>query len=277
MYAPVVPPARLQARIVSHALVSALAAALIWSAPVFADEPPTKPEPQESSWGLGLAVVSTQRAYKETDREVLGVPILSYENEYVNLVGPSLELKVPSTDFSKSHNLKFGLLFNFYRGSGGYETKDSPYLAGMEKRKAGVWGGGKVAWENKVADVKLEWMADVSGNSKGQVFNLNLEHSWMLTQNLTLTPKVGIEWVDSRYVNYYYGVRPSESTAQRPAYVGKATLNGEIGLTGIYQFYEHHSAILDISVKCLGEEIKNSPLVSPSTENSVTLGYLYRF
>lgn len=277
MHAPAVPSARFQASVVSHALASALAVALIWSAPVFADEPPAKLEPQEASWGLGLAVVSTQRAYKGTDRDVLGVPILSYENEYVNLIGPSLELKVPSTDFGKAHNLKFGLLFNFFRGSGGYESKDSPYLAGMEKRKAGVWAGGKVDWENKVANVRLEWMADVSGNSKGQVFNLNLEHSWMLSQSLTLTPKVGIEWVDSKYVDYYFGVRSSESTAQRQTYVGKATLNGEIGLTGIYQFDQHHSAILDIGVKCLGEEIKNSPLVSASTENSVTLGYLYRF
>lgn len=275
MLRPVVPSPRLRSSVFSVVLVPALAFA--FSAPVFSQEKPAKVESNESSWGLGLAVVSTQFAYRDADRKVLAVPILSYENEYVNLIGPSLEVKLPGFDLSESQRVKFGLTFNFFRGSGGYEPKDSPFLSGMAERKAGVWVGGKVEWLNDVADAKLEWAADASGNSKGQVFNLSFSHRWMLSQNVTLMPKVGVEWVDSKYVNYYYGVRNGEATALRPAYTGKATLNGEVGLTGIYQFDEHHSTMLDFNVKCLGEEIQNSPIVDPSTENSIVLGYLYRF
>ena len=74
-----------------------------------------------------------------------------------------------------------------------------------------------------------------------------------------------------------YGVRDSEATAGRAAYTGKATLNPEISLSGIYRFDRHHSMMLNVGVKALGKEIKDSPIVDRSTENRVMLGYTYRF
>jgi len=267
---------RFEPNAVSLARVCALAAVLTCSAPAFAQQPPGKDKPEGSSWGLGLAVISGQKAYKGMDRETKALPMLSFENRYVKLSGPSLELKLPGLELSDSQRLNFGVKL-FGGGGGGYEASDSPALAGMAERKTGVWAGAKVEWENDFADVKLELLGDASGKSKGQRVVLGLERKWMLGPSLMLMPQVGVEWVDKKYVDYYYGVRASEATAGRAAYVGKATVNPEVSLTGIYRFDEHQSLMLNVGVKSLGKEIKDSPIVGRSTENRVMLGYKYSF
>jgi outer membrane protein len=267
---------RFQPSAVNLARVAALAGALTCCAPAIAQQPPGKDEPEGSSWGLGLAVMSAQKAYKGMDRETRALPMLSFENQYVKLSGPNLELKLPGLQLSDSQRLNFGIVAKLF-GGGGYEASDSPALAGMAERESGVWAGAKVEWENDVADVKLELLGDASGKSKGQRAALGLGRKWMLGPSVMLMPQVGVEWVDKKYVDYYYGVRASEATAGRAAYTGKATVNPEVSLTGIYRFDKHQSLMLNVGVKALGKEIKNSPIVDRSTENRVMLGYTYRF
>jgi outer membrane protein len=273
--APFIAP-RLQPSAVDLARICALAAALTCCATAFAQQPPAKDKPEDSSWGVGLAVISAQKAYKGTDRETRALPMLSFENQYVKLSGPNLELKLPGLELGDSQRLNFGLVTKLF-GGGGYEASDSPALAGMAERESGVWVGAKVEWENDVADVKLELLGDASGKSKGQRIALGLGRKWMLGPSVMLMPQVGVEWVDKKYVDYYYGVRASEATVGRAAYVGKATVNPEVSLTGIYRFDKHQSLMLNVGVKALGKEIKNSPIVDRSTENRVMLGYTYRF
>ena len=267
---------RFKASAANMARVSALAAVFACAAPAFAQQPPGEGEPEGSSWGLGLAVMSVQNAYKGTDRETRVLPMISYENRYVKLGGPNLELKLPGIELSDSQRLNFGVMTQLFDGAG-YEAKDSPALAGMSERKSSIWVGAKMEWENDLADVKLEWLGDASGKSKGQRLALGLERKIMLIPRLMLIPQVGVEWVDKKYVDYYYGVRDSEATAGRAAYTGKATLNPEISLSGIYRFDRHHSMMLNVGVRSFGKEIKNSPIVGRSTENRVMLGYKYSF
>lgn len=267
---------RFQPSAVNLVRVSALSAALTCAAPAFAQQPPGKDKPEGSSWGLGLAVLRTQKAYKGTDRETRALPMLSYENQYVKLSGPNLELKLPGLEWGNSQRLNLGLVAKLF-GPGGYEASDSPVLAGMAERKSGIWAGAKAEWKNDWADLRLELLGDASGESKGRRMLLGLERKWMLSPSLMLIPQVGVEWADKKYVDYYYGVRTSEATAGRAAYTGKATLNPEISLTGTYRFDMHHSMMLNVGVKSLGKEIKDSPIVDRSTENRVMLGYKYSF
>lgn len=267
---------RFQTSAANLARVYAFAAVLASSAAALAQQPPGKDKPEGSSWGLGLAVVNAQKAYKGMDRETTALPLLSFENQYVKLSGPNLELKLPGLELSGSQRLNFGVLTKLF-GGGGYEASDSPALTGMAERESGVWAGAKVEWETDLADIKLELLGDASGHSKGQRVVLGVEHKWKLSQRVLLVPQVSVEWVDNEYVDYYYGVRASEARLGRAAYVGKAAVNPEISLTGIYRFDKHQSLMLNVGVKSLGKEINNSPIVGSSTENRVMLGYMYRF
>jgi outer membrane protein len=231
--------------------------------------------PQGPQWSLGIGALSKQEAYKGISRETKAVPLLRFENEYVEFGGLGVELKLPGLRLNENSRVKFGLVGEAELS--GYKAKDAPILAGMAERKGGFWVGGKAEWENEFFGLSAEWTADASGNSKGRKFSLGVEKTWQLGQHAMVTPYVKANRLDKKYVDYYYGVRAAEATAGRAAYVGKGGVNVDIGLRALYQFDDHHSMMLDVGVTRLAKPIKASPLVGRSSTSQVILGYMYSF
>ena len=184
-------------------------------------------------------------------------------------------MRLPSLQLGERSQIKFGLVGEF--DMSGYEAKDAPILAGMAERKGGFWAGAKAEWEYDFVKVSAAWAADASGHSKGRKFGLGLEAEWHLGEHAMLVPYVAAYWLDKKYVDYYYGVRAAEATVGRAAYRGKGGVNVDIGLRTMYQFDEHHSMLLDVSITRLSKQIKASPLVGRSSTNQVILGYMYSF
>jgi outer membrane protein len=232
-------------------------------------------QPEGSAWGLGVGAVSSQQPYKGIDRDSEVLPLIYFENEYLRVFGPTAEIKLPGLEISDTQQLDFSLVGEY--DFSGYDDDDARILEGMSDRKGGFWAGAKVEWRNDLADVSAEWLGDVSGNSKGQRFTLGLERSWRIGEHIMLTPRLAAIWQDEKYVDYYFGVRENEARIDRAAYDGKSGINTEFGVRGNYMFDDHHSVFLDLKATSLANEIKDSPLVDQSTENSVLFGYLYRF
>ncbi|CAI1637541.1 MULTISPECIES: MipA/OmpV family protein [Serratia] len=230
---------------------------------------------QKNVWGLGVGVASTQKAYKSIDRDTTPVPLLHLDNPYFRFFGTGIEAKLPELALSETQRLNFGLIGR-YEGSG-YKAGDSPALAGMAERKGGLWAGVKVEWQTAFANVRADWTHDVSGNSKGQQVKLEANQSWLIGNDFTLTPRIGMAWRDGKYTDYYYGVRSDEVRIDRPAYRASSSLDVEIGVQGLYAFNKHHSIMLDMQAIRLSSEIANSPLTDRTTENRLFLGYAYYF
>lgn len=261
-------------RLFGKTAVFVVSGALLTPSSVLANPPGQ--DQKGSTWGLGLGVSSSLQPYKGVDRETRAVPMLQYENQYIRLMGPGVEVKLPSLVISPTQKVKFGLVVKGAM-SGGYEASDSPFLAGMAERKNGVWVGGKAEWENELVNVTAEVKSDASGDSKGNVFSLGLEKSWRFGKQFMLSPRIGANRYDKKYVDYYYGVLANEVRINRPAYVGQAAVTTEVGLRGIYMYDRNHSVMMNISATSLPDEIKKSPLVNRSSTNSVFMGYMYRF
>lgn len=270
-------PANLAAFVARRLAFSVLAHALFAPALALADDADVKPgEPTSgSTWGLGVAAISTQKAYAGIDRDNRALPLVYFENRWVRVFGPRVEFKLPSVDVGSSQKIDFSLVARY--DENGYEPDDAPILSGMEERKSGFWAGGKVTWRNSVADLSAEVLADASGHSKGQRATLQLERTFRFGDHVMLAPRLGASWLSKKYVDYYYGVRDNEVRADRSAYVGESTVNAELGARATYRFNASHAMFVDVGVTSLGNEIKNSPLVDRSTENRVSVGYLYRF
>lgn len=265
------------AHIARRVAYSAVAHALLGPAVAFAAEPiqDAAAASSASSWGLGLGVATTQKAYKGIDRDNLAIPLFFYENQWVRLVGPSLDVKLPGLRIGPSNRLDFRLVAR-YDGSG-YEANDAPILAGMAERKGSVWVGGKANLRSGPWDLIGEAVADASGHSKGYRASLTVQRSFRLGDGLALSPRLGVHWLSNNYVDYYYGVRAHEATPGRSAYLGKAAYNVELGGRASYAFNRTQSVFLDVGLTSLASDIKDSPLVDRSTENRVFLGYQYRF
>lgn len=228
-----------------------------------------------TDWGLGIGVLAKQEAYRGIRRETELVPLLRFENAYVELSGLGLEVKLPGLQLGDGSRLRFGIVGEVELS--GYKAKDAAILAGMAERKHTLWVGARATWENDFADLSAEWTADASGHSKGRKFSLGVAKELHLGEQAMLVPYVAANWLDRKYVDYYYGVRAAEATAGRPAYAGKSGVNVDIGLRALYRFEQHHSILLDVGMTRLARPIKASPIVGRSSTNQVIVGYMYSF
>lgn len=223
----------------------------------------------ESTWGIGVAGGMQYRVYRDFDNRVRGLPMITYENKWIQVAGPGLDVKLPSVG-----PVSFRLRGRY--AVEGFDSGDSPYFAGMRDRDSSFWVGGAAIWRAGIANLSAEVLADAMDNSKGKRATLQIDRRFTAGV-FGLTPRLAAEWVDSKYVDYYYGVRSDEAQSWRPAYSGSSTVNTEIGLRVDWQPMPKHTLFLDMGAKHMGSSIRNSPLVEKSTQYGVGLGYLYRF
>jgi MipA family protein len=235
----------------------------------------TDDDSKSYSLGVGFAARIRQQAYTGIDRDTLAIPLIQFENRWVSLQGPRLELKLPGLEWGNDQALSFGIGIEY--DSPGYEPSDAPILNGMAERKDQILAGASAKWSNELLEVSANWMTDVSGESKGQRISLGLERSFPIGDRFRITPSATAIWLDKKYADYYYGVRIGEVRADRPAYTADSTLNFELALRADYMLTQRQFAFVGFEYTALGSEIKDSPLTDRSGEAAVMLGYLYRF
>lgn len=247
---------------------------IFYSANVHA-EPPDK---QGSQWGLLGAAISQQLPYKGIDRSSMAFPFVYYENKYVRVFGPFMDIKLPSLEIDENNSIDYSITAQF--DFGGYkkeDIKDTPILNGMKARRGGLWAGPKMEWHNEVVDVSAEFLLDLSGNSNGKRFNFGVEKNWRFGNHMMLTPRVVAKWQDEKYNTYFFGVRDEEVRFDRPSYKADGGFNIDFGIRGTYMFNKQHSMFLDLELTKLSKEIKDSPLVDASTQNFALFAYMYKF
>jgi outer membrane protein len=226
----------------------------------------------EPAIGVGLRV--RQQAYVGIDRNVRAIPLLTYENSWLRLSGLQADLKLPRHQLSAGHSLTGGLRVRYE--DEGYEPGDSLGLVGMAERKGSMWAGVAATWHNPWADLSVEWLADASRHSEGNKAQVQLSRRFTWN-GFALRPRIQVDWLSSDYVDYYFGVRASEATLERPSYAGRSAVTQTLGLRTDYSLTRQHHVFLDLSVTRLPSEIEDSPVVDRRGTPRAFMGYLYRF
>lgn len=254
-----------------HAPLSLMAAALTALAPAAAqaDGREEAPADEGTRWGLGLAVMPESKPYRGYDNKTRIWPLLTFENRWVRVFGPGLEFKL-----GRSGPLSFGLTASY--ANDGYKPVDSPYLAGMDRRQASAWLGGRIGLQVGEVSLSADLSSDVLSHSKGQKLRLGAQQRFALGE-FGLTPRFTATWLDSKVVNYYYGVRSSETTGNRAVYTPGSAWNTELGLRLDYRIAPKQTLFADLGVTALGSSIRHSALVNRSALPELRLGYLYSF
>ncbi|MES3020226.1 MAG: MipA/OmpV family protein [Pseudomonadota bacterium] len=227
------------------------------------------PQAAGSQWGIGIGVFAERKPYRDYDNELRGLPLLMYMNKYVSIIGPGIDVHLPSAG-------PVALRLRARYASDGYEAEDSPFLAGMGERKDGFWLGGAAIWRSGFGNLSAEVLTDPSGKSDGTKFKLQLDRR-LASGRFAFTPRISAQRVDDNYVDYYYGVRQTEVRAGRARYEGVATTNLEVGIRIDYALAEKQSVFVDLGTTRLGTGIKRSPLVDSSSAGAARMGYLYQF
>lgn len=221
-----------------------------------------------TQWGLGAGAEVQTMPYKGYGANVTPLPLFYFDDKWLRVIGTTVDLKAGQWDgVSVALRGRVGILE-------GYKQSDAAILRGMQNRNSVTfWYGPALAWDSAFGTLSGSYLF---GGNKGRQASLDFRKEFQAGR-WTLEPHIGADWLSSDYVNYYYGVAPSEVRVGRPAYQGSATSKISIGTRFAYQIAEHQTVGLDVSVAHLGSGITDSPLVGKRFVVDATLDYLYQF
>ncbi|WP_175876795.1 MipA/OmpV family protein [Burkholderia sp. BCC0097] len=249
------------------------------SVSAWADEGMSPPDPDNTGltilnnatnvthWGLGAGVGIEPSAYRGDGTRVLPFPLVYFDNKWVQAIGTTVDLKIGNWS---GVNVALRGQFSLFDG---YSGSDAPILNGMEKRKGALWYGPALSWSTSFGTFSGSFLL---GGNKGERAKIGFEKAFALGA-FSITPHVGAEWLSNKYVDYYYGVRPSEARAWRAAYSAGSAVNMSAGTRVDYRLTKQQTMFVDVGVSRLGDGITDSPLVGRRFIPEARIGYMYRF
>jgi outer membrane protein len=228
-----------------------------------------QPEEPEKSLSIGAGLIVSPRPYTDTKPKIFPVPVITarYKRFFFEGIRGGV------------HLLKRGR----WQGSvlvqaqfKGLEPDDSPFLAGMETRKKSADGALELVYKGRPVGFRAVFLKDLLGRSNGEEFGVQAVTGAPLGPVLLLAG-IGPRWLSTDRVDYYYGVRPSEATADRPAYPGEACWNWDLSVSAVTKFKGRWSLFALFNREGFGSNIKNSPLIDQNAGYSFITSLTYNF
>ena len=224
-------------------------------------------------WGVGTSLYNNP-AYQDPDDVVRLNVFPEYHGEQFNMDFESI-----SYTFFESGNFNLELLgkYEFL----GYEDGDAKRLKGMKDRDSTLNAGFRANCSTDYGLLSLSAVNDVFGKHKGQEVELRFgepfytEH-WSGQREFTLGAFVGSRWQSDDLIDYYYGVRKSETTVNRKAFRGKAAITPFVGLEMKFGFSEHLGMEVMLGYEHRPNKITDSPIASKNGTRA-RLGLTYWF
>jgi outer membrane protein len=243
--------------------------ATVVSSAVSAAEGEPQAEPKKSKLYVGAGAVISSKPYEGIDSKIYGVPILGYEGDRLYLRGISGGYRLLR---HKGWSVGPMLRPRFE----GYDASDSRALSGMDDRRRTLEAGLDLSWQTDWGLLSAVALTDLLGEHDGQ--EIEFSYTVLLPYaGFNFIPSVGLRWRSDDLVDYYYGVRPDEARAGRPAYVPGATLTPVVRLAVRRKVSTHWGLLLGFQYEWLDSEITDSPIVEDSTSLSLLVGAAYAF
>jgi outer membrane protein len=220
--------------------------------------------------GVGIANRTERSPYRDggTRNDVL--PLYLYEGKYVYLHAYRVGLKLYDRDDNRFD------VFLAHRFEGFPYDNIPSSLAGMTERSSGVDVGVSYQRSGPWGAVYGEYLHDTSGASEGNELRLGYNYEWK-SGRWRLRPHLMVAARDAKLNDYYYGVRPDEATAIRPAYQPGSGVNGQVGLYGSYSLTERWRLLAGVAATRWAKGVRNSPIVDDRVQLSGVLGLMYDF
>ena len=158
----------------------------------------------------------------------------------------------------------------------GLEPESSPFLEGMETRQKSLDAGVEMIYRGRPVGFRMAALTDVLGRSNGREVSAAAITGAPLGKALVLVG-FGPRWLSQDRVDYYYGVRSSESRPERPAYRGESTINWDLTISTIYKPTSRWTVFALVTREGLGSAIQSSPLVDRASAYSLVASVSYSF
>jgi len=122
--------------------------------------------------------------------------------------------------------------------------------------------------------VSGELAADILDEHGGWRGKVGVDREFSI-YDVTLAPGLSVEGIDAKAANHYYGVRPAEATATRPAYRLDDVWNIGLDVGARYSLTEKVALFGALQYTLLDAAIRRSPIVAHDALFSVFLSVAY--
>lgn len=227
-------------------------------------------KPVDSSgflYGVGLS--TNKEIYKGYNRRNLIIPIIGYKGEKLNVYGPFV-----SYDVANIADVK--VLVQVAPRFQGYEEEDSYIFSGMADRDLSMDAGIGLRYQKDNWKISVSSMFDVLNRSNGVELTSAIAHTFRFGP-VFVEPRIVFNYLDSKHVDYYYGVRKDEVTINRRKYLGKSGVNSGFGLSISTPIFLGGFTQLNLQQTWFASEITNSPLVENHSSLSIRLLFSKKF
>jgi outer membrane protein len=220
--------------------------------------------------GLGAIQRLDRAPYKGAGVSQDLVPLYMYEGNHVYLHATRVGYKFSAIP---EHGLE---LFLDYRYEGWPNSNTPAVLAGMARRGPGVQTGAAYRGRTGFGNFDIEVLHDANNTSHGGEWRLG--YSFDLHQGRWhFRPSWTVARRSANLNNYYYGVRPDEATAWRPAYVAGAGTDWTAALYGYYELSRRWRLLGGVGITYLDGAVRASPLVEDKPQVGALVGAAYDF
>lgn len=181
------------------------------------------------------------------------VPLYLYEGEHLFAHGTEAGIHLFKP---RPLNLDLIVSYRFDR----LQPEASDYLAGMDERQQSVDIGFDTSLTGGWGELNFRVLTDLLDRHEGQELGLTYLFPWQRGK-WTVTPSVGVIYQSQNLTDYYYGVRPEEALADRPAYSPSSAWNWRAGLNVSYHWLQNWYLFANASYEGLDKTITDSPTV----------------
>ena len=156
------------------------------------------------------------------------------------------------------------------------EEQSVPMPNDLESRNFTYLGGVEAYLYTKIGIINLELTHDLLNVHQGTEAKLQWLYNLAVKQwNFELA--LEFDWKSEEVVNYYYGIRPSESEFWSQAYKAESAINTSLKFTSHYVLNEHWKLLFLARYTQIADEIVASPLLDEDYTSTFFLGTAYRF
>lgn len=218
-------------------------------------------EPNGFLYGVGLSL--SKEIYQGFGNRVIPLPIIGYRSENLTVYGPFV-----SYEFAEIGDIEFeARLSPRFQG---FDDSDSDVFAGMEERDSSIDAGLAVKYERDDWRVNVSGLFDVLNKSDGYEVRAQVGRAFQYGP-VFFEPNVSVSYLDESFVDYYYGVRADEVTAERVVYNGDSAVNTSLGLSVSTPIFFGGFTQFAVDYTWYDDAITDSPLVDDDANFSVRL------
>ncbi len=219
------------------------------------------------SGAIGVGPISFSRYTGGKANQIWAIPILSVAYDDIAYIEP---LRAGAYLWgSEDRKMGLGLALEPRMG---FKAGDDARLNGMATRRNSLEGGPAFDWDLGMVSISASLFTDLTQSSKGHSARLYVYHDLAQNAHWKVGLFGGIDHLDRRVANYFFGVGDNEANASRPAFKAQASTNPTIGLEGHYRHDSGYAVLFGIQASRLGSPLMESPIVQTRQSAVAWLG-----